>query len=413
MEGIRGPALARRNSQQQFIQHQREKQARQQALLDRQNLNQLQRDQVEQQNLMLIDVKQPNASASAQGVSPRLVGQDRADIAGHAPDQLTKANETFSNYHASLVANQRAQLTQNSPILDLGQSPEPIPDGSRYVLREPLGPHVQRSRDTGEERPGLHRTLSQPSIRIPASSPKDHLMPPPATSNPSMPPNQGRPPLVRSASSSLVEDEQNIVDRLEEQPSNLAKRRRDSASLNSPIELREMKKARSGLDLGAQIKTSTPILRSPLATETDFSIASPPPPPSSTVHEEAVTPGCNQKQPIDTNLPNRSSCSLDATETHLVSLEENPENNTALSFAEVDELEAPTMTDAELDAFFAQSVKAIDGPTDVLSSITDEAKVQAAPISIPDTAEFDFSDYDTLFGSGAASYDPTTYDLRV
>lgn len=62
--GSQAPSLARRNSQHQFIQHQRENQARQQALLERQKLQQIQMDQVELQNQMLSNSRQNSGSGT-------------------------------------------------------------------------------------------------------------------------------------------------------------------------------------------------------------------------------------------------------------------------------------------------------------------------------------------------------------
>ncbi|GAA5966004.1 hypothetical protein JCM3765_006535, partial [Sporobolomyces pararoseus] len=189
------PTLARRNSQHQFIQQQRENQARQQALLERQKLQQIQMDQVELQNQML--------SASPTKAIP-------SGVPGYAPDRLAKANETFNNYRASLAANQRAQLTQGSPNHQpLASSPQPIPDGSRYVLREPLPQDPQHPRNEGEafNKPTLQRTHSQPQIQRFQSGSQDSLMPPPTTLSTSQ---QARPTLTRSASTSLVQEDQDV-----------------------------------------------------------------------------------------------------------------------------------------------------------------------------------------------------------
>lgn len=138
---------------------------------------------------------------------------------------------------------------------------------------------------------------------------------------------------------------------------------------------------------------------------------------------------------------------MEETEALLASLDATNENArvNALMAETVpaDELDVPTMTDAEvsssflpprihfsnrsvlmtlnetlqLDAFFAQSMNTLEA-TESFAPLGEvvvggDDPSSNAPVSIPDTAEFDFGEYDSFFGSGATSYDPTTYDLRV
>jgi len=42
-----------------------------------------------------------------------------------------------------------------------------------------------------------------------------------------------------------------------------------------------------------------------------------------------------------------------------------------------------------------------------------EPQTKGASVSIPDTADFDFTEYNSFFGADSASYDPTTFDLNV
>ncbi|GAA5998236.1 hypothetical protein JCM5350_005093, partial [Sporobolomyces pararoseus] len=416
--GSQAPSLARRNSQHQFIQHQRENQARQQALLERQKLQQIQMDQVELQNQMLSNSRQNSGSGSSPTKSIP------SGVPGYAPDRLAKANETFNNYRASLVANQRAQLTQGSPKHQpLASSPQPIPDGSRYVLREALPQDpAQLSRNEGEalNKPTLQRTHSQPQVQRFQSSPQDSLMPPSTSLNNSQ---QGRPALTRSASTSLVHEDQDVPGLVEELNSQSNKRRRDSIVSNGGLEAREIKKVRSSIDLGSQVRTSTPVIKSPLALETDFSAVS----PSSTTPKTSTSEGktteahksqVRRQEPIPSqDPPSQPVVSLDDTEALLATLDaKNGQSaiEATTDLSALNELEVPTMTDAELDAFFAASMSNMEDPANSSQALVVENTTHPnPPISIPDTADFDFSEYESFFGSGATSYDPTTYDLRV
>ncbi|GAA5894868.1 uncharacterized protein JCM6883_002238 [Sporobolomyces salmoneus] len=410
------PPLVRRNSQQQFIQHQRENQARQ---TERQKLQQLQIEQVEAQNEMLSGAKQ-NAS------SPTI--KTPTGVTGYVPDRLARTNETLNTFYASLVAKQRSQFTQGSPSYQpLASSPQPIPDGSRYVLREPI-PHDQSEENVSK--PGLQRTLSQPHIQQVPS--QDMLMPPSASLAPGS--SQARPPLVRSASTSIVPEEHTASDLTEERPSQAMKRRRDSVTSTSGLDTRELKKVRSNAELGSQARNTLPVSKSPLAIETDFTASSPP--PSSAVDASTAAPDHDSQDtkeensdpapptPLDTNPPqevrSQPVVSLEDTEALLATLDAtNGSGGTASISADpssINELDVPTMTDAELDAFFANSMNTLDEPNPQNSLPLDDKNMNPS-ISIPDTADFDFSEYDSFFGSGAASYDPTTYttnyDLRV
>jgi len=42
-----------------------------------------------------------------------------------------------------------------------------------------------------------------------------------------------------------------------------------------------------------------------------------------------------------------------------------------------------------------------------------DAQAKGAPVSIPESADFDFTEYNSFFGAGSASYDPTTFDLNA
>ncbi|GAA5960443.1 hypothetical protein JCM3765_007516, partial [Sporobolomyces pararoseus] len=195
------------------------------------------------------------------------------------------------------------------------------------------------------------------------------------------------------------------------------KRRRDSVSSNGGLEAREIKKVRSSIDLGAQARTSTPVIKSPLATETDFSTASPSSAPAKTSTTEQGRADSDTLKDRPQDPPAQPIVSLDDTEALLASLDaKNGQSafDSTTDLSALNELEVPTMTDAELDAFFAESMSTMEDPTNSSQPlVVDNSKHLNPPISIPDTADFDFSEYESFFGSGATSYDPTTYDLRV
>ncbi|GAA5832802.1 hypothetical protein JCM3766R1_007048 [Sporobolomyces carnicolor] len=409
------PMLVRRDSQQQFIQHQRENQARQYALSERQKLQQLQMDQIEAQNQLPSAARQHITSASAPGTAA---------------------------YHASMNANHRAQASHGSPnqFDPLDSSPLPIPDGSRYVLREPLAREngSERVATTNAAKPSLQRTHSQPLVQQVSSSGQDRLMPPGAMVGSSQ---SGRPPLVRSASTSIVEDEP-AIQGIEEAGSigsvTTAKRRRDSIVSANGLDTREIKRVRSTTDMHGQSRASTTMTtigKSPLAVETDLSGSSPPSQPvygrealleepdkTSAILDAEMRASTTPRDPVPPGeIPSQPVVSMEETEALLASLDATNENArvNALMAKTVpaDELDVPTMTDAELDAFFAQSMNTLEA-TESFAPLGEvvvggDDPSSNAPVSIPDTAEFDFGEYDSFFGSGATSYDPTTYDLRV
>ncbi|GAA6008641.1 hypothetical protein JCM11491_003379 [Sporobolomyces phaffii] len=395
------PPLARQKSLQQLAQLQhdrlRESRGRQLAALERQKLQRIQMEQVEMQNEMLGGSRPKNHPGSSNS------GPMPSGVPGYVPDRLATANESFNNYHASLVANQRSQLTQGSPNLEpLSISPQPIPDGSRYVLRDPKPDESpQQPRNENFVKPPLQRTLSHPQ-----ASSQDGPMPPPMSFTTSQ---QGRPPLVRSASTSVVQEDQPTPSFIEEleTPTTSTKRRRDSVVSNGGMD------ARSTLDLGGggemgQTRTAT-MIKSPLAVETDFSRSSP---PAATFSQgpETFEDINTRTEGVATAQISQHGAHLDDTEALLASLDGGPATNITEMATGDDELDVPTMTDAELDAFFAQSMTTLE---DSNPPNAGAGNVPHPLISIPDTADFDFSEYDSFFGSGATSYDPTTYDLRV
>lgn len=148
-------------------------------------------------------------------------------------------------------ANHRAQASHGSPnqFDPLDSSPRPIPDGSRYVLREPLAREngSERVATTNAAKPSLQRTHSQPLVQQVSSSGQDRLMPPGAMVGSSQ---SGRPPLVRSASTSIVEDEP-AIQGIEEAGSigsvTTAKRRRDSIVSANGLDTREIKRVSNDL----------------------------------------------------------------------------------------------------------------------------------------------------------------------
>ncbi|GAA5924231.1 LisH domain-containing protein [Sporobolomyces koalae] len=412
--------LSRQNSQHLLIQQQRENHARQQALHGRQKLHQVQLEQMHLQNQMLESPKQSQPNASNMSVP----GPTSSGVSGYAADRLARSSESFGNYNAANTNSQRSQRAQEPLQPEYNESsPQPIPAGSRYVLREPVtNGNAPYLRVESAGKPGLQRTYSQPHAQQLSSNQQDKLMPPPQAI--------GRPPINRSLSASLVEDDNPNSTVPVGLPTQSTKRRRDSVLDSSTLgaDSREVKKARSYTDLSSQGQRST-TGKSPLAQELDFSAQSGDLPANATSTRSPAagleSPVKKTVEEIDLTAPSplpgpphqlglvetvEVDVSLQDTEALLASLEDMERKSRS---GELEDLSSgavtgPTMTDAELDAFFAQSMKAVDDPDFANVAIEKEP-----PISIPENADFDFSEYNSFFGADAASYDPTTFDLTV
>ena len=127
----------------------------------------------------------------------------------------------------------------------------------------------------------------------------------------------------------------------------------------SPFSTLPRCQVRSSIDLGSQVRTSTPVIKSPLALETDFSAVS----PSSTTPKTSTSEGktteahksqVRRQEPIPSqDPPSQPVVSLDDTEALLATLDaKNGQSaiEATTDLSALNELEVPTMTDAEVSS---------------------------------------------------------------
>ncbi|GAA5864665.1 hypothetical protein JCM1840_002195 [Sporobolomyces johnsonii] len=454
--------LTRQQSQQMYAQHQREVHARQQALLERQRLQQVQMEQremegklmaqaqAEAQGIRMRQAQQAQAQAQAQANaqmqmqrqlagSPQKNGQAAvslpfqppapigAGVVGYAPDRLAQTTEAYNKYRASLVANQQVQMAATMQARPGVPSPQPIPDGAQYVL----GPDGKRVGPAQDQQPNLDAVLARSQSQSQLASPYDSSMPPPPPGS-----SHGRP-MQRSASISQQQQAtpQTSTTALPNEPhtpgggsmsaespaagNGPGKRRRESlAGLSGLRDAGRDPKKRATSKNGPERPSSaasnprapTPAPAAGAATPVASGLPEAPresPAPSGSLGTESFS---TAQPPVPAQLQEVSA--LDDPAAFLASLEGstnigalNLEGDFGLqpfgSEADGAGLDDGLMTTEQIDVLFSTSTSAVNSTT-YGSAMPDSG-----------SATFDYSDFMNQFGGDSASYDPTAFDLAV
>ncbi|GAA5962146.1 hypothetical protein JCM21900_006982 [Sporobolomyces salmonicolor] len=431
--------LTRQQSQQMYAQHQREVHARQQALLERQRLQQVQMEQremegklmaqaqAEAQGIRMRQAQQAQANAQMQmqmqmqrqsAGSPQKNGQAAASlplhppapigagVVGYAPDRLAQTTEAYHKYRASLVANQQGQMAATMQARPGVPSPQPIPDGAQYVL----GPDGKRIGPAQDQQPNLDAVLARSQSQSQLASPYDSSMPPPPPGS-----SHGRP-MQRSASISQQQQQQQQQQATPQAstaalPNDPHTPGGASTSAESPAagggQGKRRRESLAGLsgakDAGRESKKAS--CSSPF-----FSL----PPP----HESPAPSGSLGVDDFSTVPPSAPAqmqevSALDDPAAFLASLEGssdigalNLEGDFGLQpfGGEADGaagLDDGLMTSEQIDVLFSTSTSAVNSAT-YGSAMPDSG-----------SATFDYSDFMSQFGGDSASYDPTSFDLAV
>ncbi|GAA6042814.1 hypothetical protein JCM8097_004440 [Rhodosporidiobolus ruineniae] len=367
------------------------------------------------------------ASASATGGPRTPQGQSPAPNAlAYSPDRLSQTAEARNVYRAKLAAAQQTQLQSALSRSQQGQKPsppsgmagappppQPIPDGMQYVLRPDGGV------GSGGSGGGGARSGSRPN-----TAEEEGSMPPPRRAATGGTPTTGSAPLplfLPSPGSATGEGAS---------PGTLSgaggKRRRESVTV--PVgEVREPKKrANRTTGRSPSALTAAPTGSTPLASGlTEFSDS----PTTLSVLDIGSSSGVDVS-PKPTLPPTDAAeqahpqsqagdLMLDDPSAFLDSLGGTGESGAGfggdVSMGGGDE----QFSLDQLDAFLSSTTADPSAVTGLdFASSSQPSALDPAPISLNNSAEFDYNDFLASFGGGAdgasASYDPATaFELTV